>query len=565
MLLLDIPRLAPREIRYVEIPFYHRPHLSLPQQARMSLCLLPNRSIRAISNKEPAVPELIAAPFEFDHWDRLWRFTATLSDREGLLRDLFDVVSSAGGDVLASESGTSQEEGVHIVESLLKLDSEATARRIEWMLGAQFCRDVVFSSDHRERLQVRRLETLYQAKRRFDKLAQSPLAIGGNDGAFRPQRAINVPVDLLPGKNGLIRSARLRLPDGIRSEVAKWVVGEGSGTKKQHFGYHYRMSDSKDRFLRVLFLRDTDTIVHSRLECRADPGALGHIVGSLAADGFNILSAFVTPVIGNRQRLELVVRLGGAPRSDTQYVKQAFRRSLVKVSEGLDIEYGYPENYHKDWKRISLRAAPSSMRAGVAGAGTLEQVTTRLEMTKGDLEKSVGEMHAEDDERKRLQFIRRLSTSRERLFTSRPDPLLFISCHYENPDEIRILQDAGRDAHFSVVTGQGLRGQRDLRGAIRGAMDACDVYLGVWSLSGALLAGATYWPSPWLLWEAGVAHALSLPTHLLVNAKLERDAWMRVYPDLPVSKFSEATFEREARALLLALRRRSVHEHRVPK
>ena len=53
----------------------------------------------------------------------------------------------------------------------------------------------------------------------------------------------------------------------LRTQVAR-LVGN-----RHDEGYYLRLSDSKDRFMRVLFFSATDPVIHARLEYRDRVGA----------------------------------------------------------------------------------------------------------------------------------------------------------------------------------------------------------------------------------------------------------------------------------------------------
>ncbi len=79
---------------------------------------------------------------------------------------------------------------------------------------------------------------------------------------------------------------RFRLPSEMR-EVLKAQVTAEAGSGKE--GYYLRLSDTKDRFLRVLFFESDDPVVHCRVEFNSAPAAVTEITGAIKKNGLNIL------------------------------------------------------------------------------------------------------------------------------------------------------------------------------------------------------------------------------------------------------------------------------------
>lgn len=66
-------------------------------------------------------------------------------------------------------------------------------------------------------------------------------------------------------------------------------------------------------------------------------------------------------------------------------------------------------------------------------------------------------------------------------------------------------------------------------------MKSCKYFLGVWEPEVKVPGG--WWPSPWLLWELGVAQQLQLNVRLLISDKVVNEAW-RVVSDIPHTMYN---------------------------
>ncbi len=105
MLVLDIPQRSPDHFAYIDVPIYHRVHLSLAADIPVHACLLRGAT-------EPHLPELVISPFDFNKWDRIWRLNMSLQDRPGLLNEVWETVESTEISILACEASTMEEQSL---------------------------------------------------------------------------------------------------------------------------------------------------------------------------------------------------------------------------------------------------------------------------------------------------------------------------------------------------------------------------------------------------------------------------------------------------------------------
>ncbi|MBS0449593.1 MAG: hypothetical protein JSR59_27105 [Proteobacteria bacterium] len=79
---------------------------------------------------------------------------------------------------------------------------------------------------------------------------------------------------------------------------------------------------------------------------------------------------------------------------------------------------------------------------------------------------------------------------------------------------------------------------------------ASTYFLAVWDVEGGLRCGDILLPSPWLLWELGVAEAQGIPWRLLVSDRIEKGTYARLAMDRQHYVFELHDFDRRLKAVL---------------
>lgn len=547
MLIEDIPRRTAHEGRYVDVPVYHRTHLGLSQDTTVHYCVLPGNPVRAPGGSVRYVPELVVAPFDFESWDRIWRITTTLRDRPGLLDDLCQTMADHGVNIIASESGLMAELGMYHVEMVVHLTEERTLGQVEWTILSRLFDDLEFLEDGSPRLRIRRVHNLWRVKRTFDELT---LACQREPGMlpFAPFRS-HAKVEPLPAGRDRLRGVRLRLPREVRDILAATVRDGGD------WGYHLRMSDTKDRFLRVLFFSCTDTVIHVRIEHEDRIGALALITRALRRHRFSLISCLTTPAEGkHRATTECVVRATDVECAPTAVIKSRLEEALASsdASRELALQAGYPQGYARPWEKRPIAHREEDHASGdpagsVPGPRTphvLETLRCRQSELAAHLQ--YGQLSRRD--RCRWMLAERLLA--KPLLSARPS--LFISCHYQG----RQLQAASAMAMsmgFLVVTGENLFAFSTMAEGLVQKIRGCACFLGIWTATGAQSCGTECWPSSWLLWELGVASAFGSNWRLLISTGISKSAWQRLDASRQHVLFDETSFEAQLRVALNAL------------
>ena len=517
----------------------------------MHVCLLPSQAIRPWGAHATPVPELIASPFEFGRWDSLWRMTAALQDRPGLVHDIVHVLQTYDVGVLTSESGTSQENRLHLLEMFLDIPQGERVPFVEVGLLTKLFSDVAFAPDGRHRLRIRRVQTLWQAKRAYEQLKLGLATTATNNATFLPLAETAEVQDIRRAPNGPPQ-LRLRIPHSIRKVLRECVSEPIVGRKRPDWGYQVRLSDTKDRYLRVVFLRSSEPVIHARIEYESKPGAMSDITGALVLAGFDMLSEFSAPVSDRRRRLEVVLRAEVASTgNETRAIKRRLEEALTSVPPDVAVEIGYPIAYKRPWKKgrkIVARATEPPPRPEP------HQIKEILDSHHAVLHKELQNQGLVGDSLNRWGLLNELSVNYERLTLSSRPKTLFISSHYVG-DQLTVLRQEAERAGFRVVTGENLLSDPDHRSGLVRKIRSCSHYLGFWSSTGAVQCGSEYWPSPWLLWEAGVAAACGLTARFLIANQITDAAWKKVWPAQQHIRYSETDFHAKLLQALDTLKR----------
>ena len=548
MIILDIPRKVPSNGAYVDIPVYHRTHLGLSQDTAVHYCILPARPSSPTAGHGGSAPELIISPFAFGTWDQLWRLTTTMTDKPGLLFEVSNTMREFGVNILASESSILEERGMYHVEMILHISDEQKVGAIEWMLLAKLFSHVEFLPNGSPRMRLRRLRNLGRIKQSFDRLT----LLGQEDSrtavAFRPYRD---KAKIEPDKGGpnRPRSLRLSLPAEVR-DILKQTVAV-----PPDWGYHLRISDTKDRFLRVLYFSSHDPVLHARVEHGDQVGAYAHITLALREANFTLLTALTTPSEASGRAIsEFVVRAMEVERTDTAEVKGLFEAALASSPAAKDLEFkvGYPTGYAAAWEKRALRPLTSSRTASMVGGPAPAGVVEALRIQQREMGRMVQEGSLSPGDAHRWMLVNRLLATHSEVAQQPSRPALFISCQYEG-NQLAAAKQVAHDLGFVVITGEDLERFPNLIAGLVEKIQSCSHFLGIWSDAGARRAGTELIPSPWLLWELGIAAAFKMNWRLLISRNINKETWARLDSSRQHIIYDETNFETKLRAALTAL------------
>lgn len=534
MLVLDIPRECPPGFSHVEVPLYHRVHLGLAANQDLHVCVL-------AGSRAPHLPELVISPFEFDEWDKLYRLNMTLTDRVGLFHEVCAILGHYKAKVLAAESSAAQHQNLYQMEMVISLQEPLNLEWIRLRLLTSFLKEMDLLGNGNPRLRIQRLTSLWHAKRTYDDQKQSQKGFPPLWGAAQVKWIEQTQSQVL----------QLVLPQGVRDILAKTVRLDSNQPHAD--GFYLRQSDTKNRFLRVLYFRSDDPVVYARIEYLDRIGAAADITGALKACGFTILTGYLGPSNDSRRcRLELVTRCTSLAGLRSAHRKASLEKALADCAEAADLEIavGYPGSYAREWEKKDIVPTSREQSHKITKGLSFDDLRKLLAQQYKRLS-AEGMTHSNG---MRLKLVRRLSAQHETLVGARGTGIriLFISGHFKGVVLEEVVKRATLKG-FTVVTGKNLLEYNLFRRGLLEKMGSCTHFLGVWSDDGAQIVGDKHWPSPWLLWEFGVAEASGLAWRLLISEKIDEAAWKRLAPEKQHSIFGETDFQARLSEILEVL------------
>jgi predicted amino acid-binding ACT domain protein len=543
MLILDIPRRLENNGEFIDIPVFHRTHLGLSQDTTVYFCFLPGQSTSIGSFPHINTPELIISPFNFDNWDKLWRITASLKERIGIIYDICDLMRFYNVDILATESGAMQEQDLFHIEMIVYIANENSLKQIEWAILTKLFDDINFLPDGSPRLRMRRVFNLRRTKQIYD----SQIECDEKTILFKPIKDF---IDLDVVIPEPVRTLRMQLPENIRNILKNHICEDNN------WGYYLRISDTKDRFLRILFFRNSDNVIHARIEHSDKIGALSFITYALKQNNFNIITALSTPSENRKRTItEIIVRSINTKKISTSEVKQKIKNALSssKAASDLKLDIGYPEKYAVKWEKERLQYSGTDEKQN-----KIENCNSQYELNESLKRRTqylvnnrlIGNFSNEDKfkftlaEKLRIQFENITSVPQKKI--------LFISCHNKGNQLMKIKSKA--DAlGFYVITGENLFNATNAVAELIKQIQLCTHFLGVWSEIGSHKYGKDYWPSPWLLWELGVASAFNLSWDLIISNTITEESWKKLNAPQQIVRYNEQNFSDQLEIVLNAL------------
>ena len=257
----------------IDIPDYHRGHLSLKTGTSVTLCFLPCQQ----SDTSPRLTEMVISPVAFDSWRYLTRINARLYDKPGVVRKLASAVRARGLNILYEASGPIENRKLHRVEFLVdarnfyqqfeeyrenedsNIDYIVLAYLERWLKA--FCMNELVFDRTRLRLKVRPMEGFRNAHNNFYRCLADPRSDSqANSRPFQERAAVE------KGKIALPENILNAIPD-----VEKRVL---------------LISDTKDRVLRAFFLHPEEHYTYARVLHADSESSLATISSCLSESFF---------------------------------------------------------------------------------------------------------------------------------------------------------------------------------------------------------------------------------------------------------------------------------------
>jgi hypothetical protein len=544
MIILDIPQ--DFDGATINVPLYHRGHLSLFPKSTVWTCLLPGSPTRR------TLPEILISPIRFESWPKLYRITGTFVDRSGLVHDVLETLRKFGINVLTAESSAIAQQQHHTVELVVDSSTyrqpwaarsqEDTLPEVRKALLARLFDDVVFSEiSDQPRLKIRPVRTLQQAVQEFENARSD----------YRDHRGLEpIVAESTVQRAPNSRRVRIELSDEQR-DVLREALDPHDHREPLQSARYLAVSETTDRFLRAYFISGAQPILAARIIHRERLGALAAITRALQLADFNLITSLAR--LHRHQEtaeFEVVLQPVLSARWNSAETRERLERALAspelnryQVSVAYPSHYGEPVETHL----ISAAEPPAAVANEHRRAGTTLPRTTEA-ILQGKLRQLDEVRNPTTDEERRRKLAESLLGSKS--------PGLFISYSFElNNDALSRIRGFAARMQFRPITGRhwGVGMNREL---VLREIKKCAFFLGVWSAEGGMPMGdGQFWPSPWMHWELGAAQALGLRCHLLVEDTIHPDAWERVVPDLQHTSFRREELEVLGRGLLRTLNR----------
>jgi hypothetical protein len=318
----------------LQIPFYHKGHLSLKSNTEVTVCLIPQ------SHDAPLgfMPEMIVSPIKFASWPLIWRISAIFKEQQGVVHKLLTVVRDADLNVLTEESSSVENRDLHQVELIVDAsepfggrietgDLLAATRALERRIAA-YCIDDLAFVEGKPRLKVRPMKGLYTAYQRYYEAVQ-------DKSVAKPKV-----------ERTMVYRGSLGLPDDCLELLKRYQPLRA-----------LMSSDTKERILRILFPPPDVQFTFVRISHLDSKGALAQITGELA-QVFDIVTSLTRiQRQGNQNDFELMVYSKQYPRPEDEGIRRQIIDNLLSNPnfERLGLEIAYPI---KVWERSGSGRPP---------------------------------------------------------------------------------------------------------------------------------------------------------------------------------------------------------------
>lgn len=561
MIILDKPR--PFKSPTIDIPLYHRGHLSLFKGAKVWLCLLP-------SIQKEQFPELIVSPIHHESWSDLWRISITLNERVGLIHDIFKILADNSINIITAESTSRERQTLHSIEIIVSAQEygspyndgtheersngdleELTDLRREIL--AHLIDDIAFLPSGQPRLRIRRVRHLLNARRSYNQ-ALTHVQRG------RASRPIIKDTNVSKTASGKVT---ITLPDQVKNHLFDWLkIAHSSGKAS---GRYLMVSNTTDRFLRIYFMKETETVIAPTIEHQDEIGALAAITETLHNADFNILTSLSRLYQwGSLARTEFVLQ----PPEDLRVsgniavIKQRLESSLrtPALVDDYSVRIGYPENYVTPvkTKKLSLPVTSRKRMNPSADSNLNKDRSTEsiLSSRYRELNQRISQPNAVADDILKHQLVQSLIAEQKAISTAKQTGVrgtLFISYNFKEGDLFGVVLKQAKKSHFNIITGEDLVGAPNNRNGIIRLITRCTHFLGIWTHEGGHPFEDKFFPSPWLHWELGVADAFGKRWELLISDDVHPDAWRRIAAEKPHSIFKLSNLEQKIQSALRTL------------
>jgi hypothetical protein len=520
----------------LNIPDYHRGHLSLKTGTVVTIAYLPGKE----SNPYPRLSEMIISPIDFRSWEHLTRINTRVANRPGVLRKLMIALAEADLDILCHASGPLENGRFQRVEFLV--DAEQFYRRFERLksvnknpdpyilfelerwLKSLMINDLCFDGQ-RARLKVRPMEAFRRAWRAYRKMMM-------NDKHDQPIKGY-----------GVVERGSLRLPESVINRM-------GSNPCIM------LNSDTKDRMIRASLLEKQNSCTFLRAVHRDMPGSSARICSSLSNHFQIVTSLSRIKSQGGASDFEFMLF---SPRHNTpedELKRRCIIESLLSAQDlrDLDIHVSYPDEIGSigPEPRVPLPDIEANyLQSPLSEACSLE-MDLMARSANNILKQRISFFYTQatttDGFENPLNSRLAYQACRELLCLQGDQEIehcrIFASYPYAFENLFKILEEYLSDQGFEIVTGKGIDGRAAYRDTIIDRIKTCHGFVGIWKYDEKV--GPIKF-SPWLSWELGIAQACGMPVRILPHEAIGAGDFMphrTILPDRNMPPFVESDFRR---------------------
>jgi predicted amino acid-binding ACT domain protein len=552
MLILDKPKSFDGVT--IELPRYHRAHLSLFRESWVSVVILPGR------DQSHQRAELILSPISEDSWDDLWRITATMHDRKGLVNDMLELLASRQLNILAAESSSMERDSIHTIEVICDAhryqtphyDGTAHLRRdrrvselrdLRRYIIAKMLPDLVVNSSGEPTVQASRMRALFNARLALD---QCEIDFQAQKAHFKPMRE-RLKIERRKETGELF----VRLPGKILDVLLPMLGGDVTKCT------YLLVSDTKERFLRGHFTSSPRQILAPTIRHSERTGAVAAITRALRTGGFNILT-MLTRLDDQNRTAEAEFVISG---NETDNLESRLESCLgtPELVGAFNVQIDYPRDYDKRPSFKPITVASSAQSSGPADSlSVLEQLKEHVDR----YELSLARPGSSPDDEERLRLATAYHSEEARCLKAKDIPWLFLSCAYRG-QYVKETTKIAAEYGYRILTGEELDSETKRDGVIS-KIRAATHFLGIWTWEkGFPLEERTseesrlHCPSPWMIWELGVAQAYGLPVRLAISKEVHTESWSRINGDPVHFMFDGSNFLQVVRRALESLKKAS--------
>jgi hypothetical protein len=538
MFILDLPKTFDGET--IQLPMYHRGHLSLKPETKVWLCVIKGADI--VSNKiltgnnkksqKIVMPEIVISPIDFKAWDDIWRISLIVYDRVGAVSNLLETLKELNINILVSETCTIERQEFHNINIVVDLKNYKSKNRGDW------------NKDHRVKNQLEKLPDLYRyialnLKNNIvcDDSGRPRIRINRVSNLFKTVLEVVKDISIKPDTSSIgsayVEQDRehktfIKIPEDILQKLKKYLGCINNSELKDNINYLIT-SYTTDRVIRVSFYHASTNIIAIATKHQEKIGAISNITKALKTSGFNIITSLSRLYEYEKTGNSEFVLLPPANLKTIDDIKTKIQESLSTdtLINQYQIHLSYPRDQMKPYEYFIL-AVPVSKRTSGDNKKTSTKPLDIDELFRKELKKSKIKPISKSKINEWEDYNLMLKYLKNKFPPENEKPKIFISQSFLKNSLKQFIQTAdnlSKKLNFEADIVEVLQGNNTTINGIKERIKPCDLFLGIWSDENALKIDDKLWPSSWLHFEWGIAECYGMRCRLLIHEDIHMDAW----------------------------------------